>query len=593
MSGNYDYPPASRRPSRGARTNDRQLQQQQQQQQQPPVNRLQHLRELLTSERNRGDFAFARAVETLNQEMDDYRSSRSWDRSSFEQARAALDQHMQQLQERTRQSRANRGSSGPPMRPRPGVPRLQPLNVTAANPEESASDLSHSDSRTPRPRAGRGSDRPNRLRRLRDSNSSSLLDTPVPHLDSPTVMPQQVEDEHQLDRARTKRRKLETDDNREGLQGFRYGQYGQVVPGALRMELTSCDGGTYDPHGESSFPENILRNDASVYCTKSDRCNLVLKHHGESPFCLKKIVIKAPRLGYNSPYVSAGLETPSQTVTNNFKRIREGMVFVSMSCDEALARTAAFEVQWESTRPFARHLPSGMQPSQEYLNAYRPPLQSLGRGPVINHSSDSESDSTDEPGAVEPSVSNVPDPTSEFRVTTEYGAQSDVRHDRDDHMDDDELLSLTDTDSIPMGRMDEDNIICSDSDMSLSDDDSNVSTFTRRQRELSRRIRAMRRRYVAERDSQTRRRPYLAMPSPGLRPEGTRGSETPQLMKPHARFFIERNKSMVSIKFDPPPSGRYILVKLWSPHSGKNIDIQSIIAYGYAGTRFFPALSFR
>ncbi|GKZ35016.1 hypothetical protein AbraIFM66950_005455 [Aspergillus brasiliensis] len=566
MSGNYDYPPASRRPSRGTRTNDRQ--------QEPPVNRLQHLRELLTSERNRGDLAFARAVETLNQEMDDYRSSRFWDRSSFEQARTALDQHMQQLQERTRQSRANRGSSGPPMRPRPGAPRLQPLSATVANPEESVSDPSRSGSRTPRPRAGRGSDRPNRLRRPRDSNPSSLLDTPVPHLDSPTAMPQQVEDEHQLDRARTKRRKLETDDNREGLQGFRYGQYGQVVPGALRMELTSCDGGTYEPHGESSWPENILRNDASVYCTKSDRCNLVLKHHGESPFCLKKIVIKAPKSGYNSP------------------RIREGMVFVSMSCDEVLARTAAFEVQWESTRPFARHLPGGMQPSQEYLNAYRPPLQSLGRGPVIGHSSDSESDSTDEPGAVEPSTSNVPDSTSEFRVTTEYGEQSDARHDRDDHMDDDELLSITDTDSVPMGRMDED-IICSDSDMSLSDDDSNVSTFTRRQRELSRRIRAMRRRYAAERDGQARRRPYLTMPPPGLRPEGTLGSESPQLMKPHARFFIERNKSMVSIKFDPPPSGRYILVKLWSPHSGKNIDIQSIIAYGYAGTRFFPALSFR
>ncbi|PYH74067.1 uncharacterized protein BO88DRAFT_376887 [Aspergillus vadensis CBS 113365] len=590
MSGNYDYPPASRRPSRGARTNERQ---QQQQQQQPPLNRLQHLRELLTSERNRGDLAFARAVETLNQEIIDYRSSRFWDRSSFEQARATLDQHMQQLQERTRQSRANTDSSGPPMGPRPGVPRLQPLGVPAANPDESASDPSRSDSRTPRPRAGRGSDRPNRLRRPRDSNTSSLLDTPVPHLDSPTAMPQQVEDEHQLDRARTKRRKLETDDNREGLQGFRYGQYGQVVPGALRMELTSCDGGRYEPHGESSWPENILRNDASVYCTKSDRCNLVLKHQGESPFCLKKIVIKAPKSGYNSPYVSAGLDTLSQTITDNVKRIREGMVFVSMSCDEVLARTAAFEVQWESTRPFARHLPGGMQPSQEYLNAYRPPLQSLGRGPVVDPSSDSESDSTDDPGAVEPSASNVPDPTSEFRVTTEYSAQSDVRHDRLDYMDDDDLLSLTDTDSMPIGRMDEDNTICSDSEMSLSDDDSNVSTFTRRQRELSRRIRAMRRRYVAEREGQPRRRPYLTLPTPGLRPEGTLGSESPQLMKPHARFSIERNKSMVSIKFDPPPSGRYILVKLWSPHSGKNIDIQSIIAYGYAGTRFFPALSFR
>jgi hypothetical protein len=104
-------------------------------------------------------------------------------------------------------------------------------------------------------------------------------------------------------RGRLKRRKLDTDDNREGMRGFNYGQYGQVVPGALKMELASCDGGIYDPDGDCSFPENILRNDNSVYCTKSDRCNLVLRHQGEAPFCLKKLVIKAPRNGYDSPYV--------------------------------------------------------------------------------------------------------------------------------------------------------------------------------------------------------------------------------------------------------------------------------------------------
>lgn len=104
-------------------------------------------------------------------------------------------------------------------------------------------------------------------------------------------------------RARQKRRKLESDDYREGIRGFNYGQYGQVVPGALKMEIASCDGGIYDPDGDNSFPENMLRNDQSVYCTKSDRCNLVLRHRGEAPFCLKKIVIKAPRSGFDSPYV--------------------------------------------------------------------------------------------------------------------------------------------------------------------------------------------------------------------------------------------------------------------------------------------------
>jgi len=37
-------------------------------------------------------------------------------------------------------------------------------------------------------------------------------------------------------------------------------------------------------------------------------------------------------------------------------------------------------------------------------------------------------------------------------------------------------------------------------------------------------------------------------------------------------------------------SGRYILLKLWSPARDKNIDIQSIVVHGFAGPRFFPAV---
>lgn len=55
-----------------------------------------------------------------------------------------------------------------------------------------------------------------------------------------------------------------------------------------------------------------------------------------------------------------------------------------------------------------------------------------------------------------------------------------------------------------------------------------------------------------------------------------------------ARFFIKRGKSRVAIKFDPPVSGRYILLKLWAGRS--NVDVQSVVAKGYAGPRFFPAV---
>lgn len=68
-----------------------------------------------------------------------------------------------------------------------------------------------------------------------------------------------------------------------------------------------------------------------------------------------------------------------------------------------------------------------------------------------------------------------------------------------------------------------------------------------------------------------------------------------ELMAPHARFFIERDKSKCTVRFDPPVSGRFILLKMWSPHHSPtgNIDIQSVVARGFAGPRFFPAVTMR
>lgn len=63
-----------------------------------------------------------------------------------------------------------------------------------------------------------------------------------------------------------------------------------------------------------------------------------------------------------------------------------------------------------------------------------------------------------------------------------------------------------------------------------------------------------------------------------------------ELMVPHAKFFIERDKSKCTIKFSTPISGKYILLKLWSPdgRSDGNIDIQSVVVKGFAGPRMFP-----
>jgi hypothetical protein len=100
---------------------------------------------------------------------------------------------------------------------------------------------------------------------------------------------------------RTKRRKLDSDRLITGFSGFRYGKYGQVEPGQLTMEIVSCDGGIYADDGQKHAAENILKNDASVYCTSGPRCNIVLRHQGATVFTLKELVIKAPRSNYTSP----------------------------------------------------------------------------------------------------------------------------------------------------------------------------------------------------------------------------------------------------------------------------------------------------
>lgn len=78
-----------------------------------------------------------------------------------------------------------------------------------------------------------------------------------------------------------------------------------------------------------------------------------------------------------------------------------------------------------------------------------------------------------------------------------------------------------------------------------------------------------------------------------------------ELMEPLAHFFIEQHNNKWTVRFDPPISGRYLLLKLWSPHLDpsrgamservfaesipqRNIDIQAVVAKGFAGPRLCP-----
>ena len=136
------------------------------------------------------------------------------------------------------------------------------------------------------------------------SNLSTLLDQPIPRIGSPEMTAREYSGEAEMNRRR-KRRKLESDVPSTGhMSGFSYGFRGQAVPGPLVMELVSCDGGIHTDaarNGKEYWPENVLRNDKSVYCTDSNKCNIILRHMGKTAFCLKKLVIKSPERGFTAP----------------------------------------------------------------------------------------------------------------------------------------------------------------------------------------------------------------------------------------------------------------------------------------------------
>lgn len=361
---------------------------------------------------------------------------------------------------------------------------------------------------------------------------------------------------------RAKRRKLDSDKVFPIYKNVLYGKYGQVEPGPLLLEIVSCDGGLFRD-GRAYVAENILKDDASVYCTRTNRCNIILRHHGGTVFSLKELVIKAPGSHYSQP-------------------VREGMVFVSMEHDDLLKRTAQYQIQYEqpaNSRPRAsrdtpaiysiRHDDDGRIYPSRYRRDYISDL--------INTIDDDDDDDEDQAtAALPPEFSAASQP---FNVTTECS---------DDESEGDENHVRRRRTPNRIGALPFE----SDSSDDERDPWNSTTLGWPTDHDISRAQRA-----AANWRSSNE---YGSSATPELERARDASQVATQeavravggaLMSPLAQFYIEKDKNRCTIKFDPPVSARYILLKMWSPHPDplKNIDIQGVIAKGFAGPQLFPS----
>jgi len=372
-------------------------------------------------------------------------------------------------------------------------------------------------------------------------------------------------------------------------KSIKYGHFGQVEPGSLQLELVSCDGGEHvDPQSPGMYlgARNLLRHDMSVYCSERRSSVVIIRHADDTPFCLEKLHIVGPSFGFTAP-------------------VREGLVYVAMTLNDL--------EKYLDPPPYARregiHSPPyhsrrrervSRRPSRERLT-----LSDALRDPEVN-------------AALDARRHDLAGPEENY-----YGEDFGFgRADPEAHC---ELPNLA---SVPYALLD------AEGDRlpvtTLSDDDAGPEEPTSREFLEFRlqRLRLAQNRWDVGYDRAARRQEmqglhfdandrdrYYSGPSrsdppmprfhvrepqaPDGLPEHPhplerqiKGAELDAQRDPNVtctRFHIRRGKHKVALGFEPGLSGRYIMLKFWAYSTSTNVDVQSVIAKGYGGCRFFPA----
>lgn len=294
--------------------------------------------------------------------------------------------------------------------------------------------------------------------------------------------------------------------------------------------------------------------------------------------------------------------------------VREGMVFMAMESDDLLTRTAQYQIQYLPSRSHRRgtvifrHEEDGTGVTRIQSR----PLRAYSYG-ADDYDDDDDEDEDSRTAQIPPEFTASPPP---FNVTTECSEDDDSDEDHTAHPRPPPRRTPNRIGSLPF-----------ESD---SDDEDDNQLFVAQYRhwpteeELMRdagTISAARRRFRTTTSTSNPLSRTITATSLNAIPGGSASATTRisndngmtleeaqeasqiatqeavravggELMAPLARFFIERDKNKCTVRFDPPVSGRFLLLKMWSPHQDpqKNIDIQAVVVKGFAGPRYCPAV---
>lgn len=207
-----------------------------------------------------------------------------------------------------------------------------------------------------------------------------------------------------------------------------------------------------------------------------------------------------------------------------------------MTSDDLLTRTAGYHIVYSPEEFRQRHRRPRLPPMRLYPEI-------AARNSVRERTTISDQPSDADGGS---SAASRRDPSSSFRVTTNFEDKSDEEEDEADRAD---LSSPSEFGRSSAERLTSQLLTPQEGDSESEESDNADDLYLRRNQRLLRHA-------MNNPERMDRRRFFPSVIEQSGNQSGANNSNRPAqgsgLIRPHARFFIQRGRSMVSLKFDPP-----------------------------------------